>query len=164
MNKCKWPGNYAFKNNCYCNSSNLCPYTRPDKPLNDLVFGDEIEVMTNEGWKSAKFVCASISYITVLMLNENVTTTWTSNFFPWRLPLKSRMRKGQPIFVDNKLLRIFSHFEGDKLYAFDGSAEYNRDAVYWKDWELPTKAELEEIGHVDGGWLTKEDECLKISD
>jgi len=157
MNKCKWPGDCAFKNTGYCNYSDLCPYNCPNKSLNDLVFGDEIEVKTDEGWKSAKIISLYNSAIW-LILDGSKTPIFKSFTFAWRFPMKSRMRKGQPVFVGrNESIRIFSHLKGGKLYAF--SSPLDTCSVFaWELWRLPTKAELEEIGHADGGWLTKEDE------
>lgn len=134
--------------------------TKPAGPrVEDLKFGDEIEVGYEGEWSEIKpFINIYEGKVGVLL---NAYDTVITYFSEWRFPLKNKMMRGQPVVVGDNIknlsVRLFKSFD-----------EYNRMEVFntghkdlWTNWRFPTEEELEKFGHANGKdengnhWLTE---------
>jgi hypothetical protein len=128
---------------------------QPEKPEPvNYELGQKIQVNYN-GWKDAVYFTASenTNYHWIQLVNCQDPITVTSNNI--RLPLKSRIRRGQPVrYQSNNKLGFFAGFIGDDMIAIYFSPASTKSI---KDWSLPTKSELEKIGQDGLGWLTEDE-------
>lgn len=130
-----------------------CATHRDDKPrLEDPEFGTEIEVIGYDyQWRKAKWCGFGIKTEKPYVLTENGILGIEHD--EWRLPIESRIRKGQPLVCgSDECLLFFSHFDDDLAVCF----WKNFRSVSHDIWRLPTKEELKRIGQDNLGWLTSD--------
>lgn len=133
------------------------PQPEPE-PQDMPVFGDEIEVQVSDRFETAMFVNDFGDGYNAYFPKDNVIRTYGKKR-NWRRPLRERIRVGQPVVVwakkegeDYSRVMFFSEFRDDGFIAV---CNFVMDEE-WSKWRLPTQAELDEIGHGSGGWLTSD--------
>lgn len=129
-------------------TATIHPQPEPEKE-EVFEFGDRVEVYLCEKWMPGKFISDNSTGKWVL-LDEDKTPGKINTSGQIRRPLRERMRKGQLVFFgpDSKH-RIFKSFTGENCISVLGGE-------FGTIWRLPTRAELDEIGHSGKGWLTSD--------
>lgn len=152
--KCSWPAGPEWEEIEMFESKPSKAGVAEDKEpsLEDLKFGDAIEG-NDDGWILGKFCGIDRNGDAVIRIEED-HICWS--FDEWRLPLKSRMRRGQPVASDKiRTFLLFDHWDQGNLITVN---RFNCGT----DWRLPTKDELEKLGHANGRdengnpWLTSD--------
>jgi hypothetical protein len=130
------------------------PEKQPEKPIS-LKLGDEIEVFEEFEWEEAAYISASEHHHHWILLSSSSGPVRV-NGNDIRLPIKSRIRRGQPIVYEWCKERKYGFF--DELIA--GGKVAVRSSICMRvtsDWRLPTKKELESLGQDGLGWLTEDE-------
>lgn len=111
--------------------------------LDDLKFGTEVEVNGKlYNW------CGKTKKEYVFERGGNIVFLISPS---WNLPLKTLIKKGQPVYVGPKnLLRFVECFNREMVQCISNS-------IAWSEWRLPTEQELKDIGHYGKGWVSKGD-------
>lgn len=125
--------------------------------INDLEFGQEVEVHDG-GWQKAKYISASVSdhnwHYVLLVKASKPTMEHGDNI---RLPLKSRIRRGQPIKYEWEGNYIFGFFAGfDERTGLMGIRS-TCGTRFINNWELLKEEELKYIGQDGFGWITEDE-------
>jgi outer membrane receptor for Fe3+-dicitrate len=124
-----------------------------DLDFNTIKCGDKIEVRGGDKWTAAVYISINSSgFYTHWVLFEYKTDPVSTSADNIRLPIKWRMERGQPLIVNGGYLRTFASIDRDYMYVF---ADDLQDKEKVNTWRLPTKRELQGIGHDGLGWLTE---------
>jgi hypothetical protein len=123
--------------------------------LDDLEFGQEIEIKSDgdKNWQTVKYAGKMLAS-SVPLVNDGEHDTFAIGGLQWRLPIKDRIRRGQPIIAGG-YIRFFEEF--DDGHAKCHSAEIDGVFVISCDskWRLPTEIELKKLGQDGLGWLSE---------
>lgn len=119
----------------------------------NLEFGDEIEFKMKDGgsWHGGLYCGVNDRGKRIARSAENDFVHVVSS---WRWPIKWRMERGQPLIVNGGYLRTFASIDKDYMYVFADDLQGEEKVNTWR---LPTKRELQDIGHDGLGWLTEDE-------
>lgn len=130
------------------------PKKQPEKQIS-LKLGDEIEVLEEFEWEEAAYISASKPHHHWILLSSGSTPVRVSEN-DIRLPMESRIRRGQPIVYEWCKEKKYGFF--DELIA--GGKVAVRSSICMRvtsNWRLPTEKELESLGQDGLGWLTEDE-------